>query len=158
MFKLFTCFNYPDNNFLMARSSLNLILLAVVIFISIPTYIYGYRSNDKTKSFNCYQTFFTILTVASILAILILNILLLVHVNKSLEFTKNASNINMGHFNQTEIDAIRNNSYVKDNLFEQRVIGTLSDIIYSNKMNFLYKRCELDGGCISYYSRSVSLI
>ena len=155
-FKLFTCFNYPDNNFLMARSSLNLILLSVLIFITIPKCIYVDRSHKKTEL--CwYQICFAILTAASILAIFILNICLLVQANKSLEFNKNESDINMGYFNQTEIDAISNNSYVKDNFFEQRVIGTLSDIIYSNDKKLSHKDCT-PNGCYNYYLRSVSFL
>ena len=63
----------------------------------------------------------------------------------------------MGYFNQTEVNAIRNNTFVKDNFFEQRVIGTLNDIINSNNLTFLYKVCS-EGACVPYYSRSVSCL
>ena len=104
MFKLFTCYNYANTSIMIARSSLNFLFL----MSSLIAQLISICDKRPNISDNLIRTFILIIlilaAVASILAILILNIFILVRFNKPLEFVMNASNINIGYFNQTEID------------------------------------------------------
>ena len=144
-FKLFTCFNYADNSLLIARSSLNFVLFAIA-FISLLINIF----NGPPKVSLCIISAY----VAPFITILALNIVLLVLLKKPLEFPINASNINIGYFNQTEIDAIKSNTYVKDDFSDMHFICTLDDLINSEKktLSSTYTRDNIyTGGSNTYY-------
>ena len=155
IFKLFTCFNYANNDIFIARSSLNFIfVISMLIYLVISVFKNPPNTSVKLiiKSVQILSMF---ATAASLLVIFILNIVLLVQLKQPLLLAIGASNINIGYFNQTEITAIKNNSYVKDNSFEQRVISTLSDVIYSKNKTLSYVTCSRKS-CTYFYLHRVS--
>ena len=85
------------------------------------------------------------------LAILILNIVLLTMLNNLLENNIGPDNIKIGYFNQTDTNSILNGKYVKDNTYSNRIIGTLSNVIYSNNKVLSYVSCSSKSSCTYYY-------
>ena len=155
IFKLLTCFNYANNDIFIARSSLNFIFaISVLMFLVISVYKKPPNTTDKLI-IKLFQILCMLTTAASLLVVFILNIVLLVQLKQPLPLAIGASKINIGYFNQTEITAIKNNSYVKDGSFDQRVISTLSDVIYSKNKTLSYVTCSRKS-CTYFYLHTVS--
>ena len=153
MFKFFTCFNYINTSLLIARSCFNLLFLIITVISQLER-IYSKQPNrSENWKFSFSDKLSITASTISILAIFIFNVLLLVLLNKPLKFVMNASNINIGYFDQSEVNAIKNNKYVIDEFFEQRVIGTLNDIVNSKTKTLLH--CTRDI-CTPTYLHTVS--
>ncbi|RNA21360.1 hypothetical protein BpHYR1_048409 [Brachionus plicatilis] len=90
---------------------------------------------------NWYKSVKIALFVGCILVLIgiaILNISLLVKLDTSFKKDINPRTIKMGFFNQTEMDLIDQEKFVKDPNYSYRFVGTLYDILYSNNKRLAY--------------------
>ena len=127
MFKFITCYNYPTNSIIIARSFLVFIMVLFSTMLSVR-----YLQSKSSPNFRILYFILIFILGSLMLAIFILNIVLLSMLNNPLANKIGPENIKIGYFNQTDINLILNGKYVKDNTYNNRIIGTLSNVIYSN--------------------------
>ena len=144
-FKFAICFNYPTNDIVIARSCMVIILMLILIIIPFWLHYYRYINEDYDKIESNDGAFMKALFIIPCIGIIALNIALLVKLRPQLNYTIGPYNIQMGFFNSSEISLIQNGTYVKTNTFDDQLIGSLSDIIYSPDKVFVYKTCSSNG-------------
>jgi len=163
-YKFITCFNYSNNQIVKARSALMMCLMLITI---IATCVGWFRTdilNDSRVKKLMKITLCFFLGIPCLI-ILSLNIVLMARLKPELSQKIEPSNIHLGFFNQSEINSIENSAYVKDEYFNQRIVGRLSDIIYSElktartkcytttSYNSQTKRYETDRTCYTSYTK-----
>ncbi|RNA31633.1 hypothetical protein BpHYR1_045898 [Brachionus plicatilis] len=149
-YKYMVCFNYTFYQVVQARACLTLILVILIGLFHLLIFI-----PDQTLSKNWYKLVKIVLLLVSILVLIgiaILNIFLLVKLNTSFKKDINPGTIKMGFFNQTEIDLIEQEKFVKDPNYSYRFVGTLYDILFSNNKRLAYSYCSRSN-CRRYYLR-----
>ena len=157
-FKFVSCFNFRNNGFVIARSSLVILRQAILLFLGllipiIKIKIYLKKSKrDEIASLLwpiCMIFFFVIPSFVMI----VLNLVLLARLKPQLNNNIEPSSIRMGFFNSTEINSIQMGTYVKTETFSQQIIGNLSDILFSSKRVFNHKSKSRSGSSLVYFKQ-----
>ena len=145
-FKFVSCFNFRNNGFVIARSSLVILRQAILLFLGllipiIKIKIYLKKSKrDEIASLLwpiCMIFFFVIPSFVMI----VLNLVLLARLKPQLNNNIEPSSIRMGFFNSTEINSIQMGTYMKTDFYSQQTIGNLGDV-FSSKRVFNHKEEE----------------
>ena len=155
-FKFVSCFNFRNNGFVIARSSLVILRQAILLCLGllIPIIkIKNYLKKSKRDEIAsllwpiCMIFFFVIPSIVMI----VLNLVLLARLKPQLNNNIEPSSIRMGFFNSTEINSIQMGTYMKTDFYSHQLIGNLSDVLFSSKIVFDHeeKRCEKESRCIN---------
>jgi hypothetical protein len=161
-YKYASCFNFPSNDMFVARSSLVIVQMSILLCLPILNAIFvkccSHDDIDFSKrniSFELWLTLsFGILLILPSIVILSLNVALLPQYTPDytiLGYTIQPSTIKLGFFSANESQSIQNGAYVKTNTFNEQIIGNLFN---SNKAS-AYVKCSIgpygDRTCTSYY-------
>jgi len=136
-FKFCTCFNFFNNDIVVARSSLVIVLGFLLLLVPLLCLFYV-KFDDGTIKCDAKLLTIPVLLIPT-LAIIGMNGALIYQLNAPLNQDIQPSNINMGFFDETEFSEIQNGSFTRDSMFDQRFVGTLSQIIESTDKKFAYK-------------------
>ena len=109
-------FFFESNLLLQIRSMLIILNMTLLIFITVT--ITSLNWKHRSSCVTC-------------VLVVVVNVLLLVKLKPRMENQIGPQNIYMGFFDATEISLIKNGCYVKENNFDHRLIGRLSDIYTS---------------------------
>jgi hypothetical protein len=157
LYKFIICFNYPDNGMVIARSSL-VFLITLIFVLAYFFHIFYMEQRNGNNPFSLKPNWLEILLTLFVgvlqIAIVILNIVLLASLKQPLGIKIGPSNIQLGYFNQNEINSIQSGVYLKDMSFNDRFVGNLSEIIYSKDRRYAYRRCTYSyksGTTCTYY-------
>lgn len=152
VFSYITCFNFYITSFPVARASLSFVLVCT-IFLIIWKQTQEIRNSDKI-----YPISIKILIIFSstifILTTIGLNIVLLTQLRWDNRIDITSKNIKIGFFNPSEQLAIKSGTYIKDQYFDNRLVGSLNDIIKSNNKTLVKKICTKR--CSYFYRRQYS--
>ena len=139
--KFTTCFY-----FVMARASLAIILACFLLLVPLLVTLYVFiTGRSKDSSFLKRDLKLLVLPVVIIpaVAILAMNIVLINGLGPRLSQDIQPSTIYMGFFSTNEIASIQSGAYYKDannaTNFDQRLVGTLSQIISSADKQYAYR-------------------
>jgi hypothetical protein len=150
-FEFASCVNFPSNAIVVARSSLVILLMIIMLCVAVFTKIYyllhGETLKEKSKALFTFP-----LTLASIV-VLVLNAFLIARLSPQSNHHIQPSSLRMGFFNPIEMSQIQNGSYVKTSTFEQQIIGNLGDVIYSPNKVLVERVCRVED-CTYYYLHS----
>ena len=117
-FNFATCFNFPSNAIVIARSSLVILLmilmLSVALFVLIHFLKHGKSRREK-------------LILPSIV-MLVLNAILIAQLRPQLNYHIQPSSLRMGFFSPLEISQIQSESYAKTSTFDEQIVGNLGDV------------------------------
>ena len=123
------CFKDNDQTYTIIR-----ILFAITtmsINIGINNFLYSKHKSPCTSK--CLVTSISLINVLST-AMIVLNVILLANIKKhSLPI-----HIKLGFFNSTEIAQIESGVYAKDELYKDRVIASLEQVLYGQNKFFAY--------------------
>ena len=148
-----TCFNYADNSTVIARSSK--VLLFVAAFVGLHSiHLLNPKQSSSSSRHRITQIVLTVILLIALVATVVINIYMLAVLQPSTNKDIGPSNINIGYFNQSEINAISNNSYTIDAYYNTRTLGTLYSLIYSNNKildRFFCTHSEYGQSCTYYY-------
>jgi hypothetical protein len=144
--KYTTCFYFVNNDMVMARASLAIILacflLSVPLLVTLYVFITG-RSKDSSFLKCGLKLLVLPVVIIPAVAILVMNIVLINKLGPRLSQDIQPSTIYMGFFSTNEIASIQSGSYFKDvnnaTYFDQRLVGTLSQIISSADKKYAYR-------------------
>lgn len=145
-YKFIVCFNYSYYQIAQARASLTLILMVLMSLFHLFLFL-----SDQNLEKKSYKLLFPV-SILFLIGIAILNIFLLVNLNTSFKKDINLKKIKMGFFNKTEIDLIDQNKFEKDSIYPFRLVGSLSDILFSYNKRLAYSHCTRSN-CRRYYWR-----
>lgn len=153
-YKFSVCFTLSTNGIIISRASLTFLFCLLILAANICLFI----ASDDDSSVLVLKILGSLILLASLIAILILNILTLVYLRTPTSVEISPYKIDIGYFNSSEISQIQSGTFVKDTNFNLRLIGKLSDIIYSNNKRLAYRSCSSGGKrCRSYYFRKMSV-
>ena len=144
-FEFTSCFYFPSNAIVVARSILVILLMIIIICFAVFTIVHFFLSTDKGKS----GAFLAFLLIPPSIVILYLNVILIPRLKPQLNYTFKESSLKLGFFNPIEMSQIQNGNYVKTSTFEQQIIGNLGDVTRSTNK----ERVCSHKGCSSYYLR-----
>jgi hypothetical protein len=134
LFKFITCFNYYNNQPVIIRSSL---VYVYVIVISSIAFLIA-RSELENKSYKLTSTVFTL---ATFITVTIINIIIMVKLRPSLSQPIGPQHINIGYFNESDIRAIKNGSYLKDEFYDYRILCKLNDVMSGDITEVTHDDC-----------------
>ena len=155
IYKFITCFNYSNNQIVIARSCM---LILMILASGIGFIIQSARARNKDISvvdtvflFKLYGVLFSTLAISSTL--IGLNIAEMAKLKPQLNPPVGPSTIYMGFFNQTEISSIENNNFSLDSsTLKDRVVGNLGDIVYSDNKRVHSQDCDENNYYLHFYS------
>lgn len=157
-YKFASCFNFPSNAIVVARSSLVIVLMVFLIGLASVTFIDNCilkRDVDSSCKKSTITLLISLFLVVPSIVILVLNAVLISKLNPQLNYYIQPSTIKMGFFNTAEISQIQSGTYTKTSTYDQQLIGNLGDIIFSSNKAFAYQECTQDKNgkqsCTSYY-------
>ena len=165
-FKFSSCFNFPSNVIVIARSCMVIILMTFFIVLSLFSIFYSifklirkdsFISNDsEVNSFKekpCWTILVSPLVIMPSIVILVLNAVLISRLKPQLNHKIEPSQIKMGFFNSMEIALIQSENYSKTNTYNQQLIGNLGDVLFSTNTIFAYRQCtgRKRQSCTYYY-------
>jgi len=152
-FKFASCFNFPSNAIVVARSSM-VILLMIIMFCVAGFALVHFLFRGETLKEKLGALLGLLLLLPSIV-MLVLNAILIARLSPQLDYFMKPSSLRMGFFNPLEIGQIQNGSYAKTSTFEQQIIGNLGDVIFSPNKVLAYTECSRDSkgrrSCTYYY-------
>jgi hypothetical protein len=152
-FKFATCFNFPSNAIVVARSTM-VILLMVIMFCVAGFALVHFLLRGETLEEKLGALLGLLLLLPSIV-MLVLNAILIARLSPQLNYFIEPSSLRMGFFNPLEMGQIQNGNYAKTNTFEQQIIGNLGDVIFSPNKVLAYTECTRDSkgrrSCTYYY-------
>jgi hypothetical protein len=163
LYKYASCFNFPSNDMLVARSSLVIVQMSILLCLPILNAILlkccshdDIYFSKRNISFELWLTLsFGILLILPSIVILSLNVALLSQHKPELGYTIRPSTIKLGFFSANESQSIQNGAYVKTNTFNEQIIGNLGDVIFNSNKVLAYVECSIgpDGkkSCTYYY-------
>ena len=129
--KFMKCFNYASNSTVIARSSM--VFLFVAAFVGLHAiHLLNPKQSSSSSRHRITQTVLTVILLIALVATVVINIYMLAVLQPSTNKDIGPSNINIGYFNQTEINAISNNTYSMDAFYNTRTLSNLYSLIYSN--------------------------
>jgi len=162
-YKYASCFNFPSNDMFVARSSLVIVQMSILLCLPILNAIllkfctHGDNYFSNREGLLCTLSFGLLLILPSIV-ILSLNATLLSQHTPELGYTVQPSTIQLGFFTANESQSIQNGEYVKSNTFNEQIIGNLGDVIFNSNKALAYRKCTKDSNgretCTSYYYRT----
>ncbi|RMZ94880.1 hypothetical protein BpHYR1_040419 [Brachionus plicatilis] len=147
-YKFITCFAFNEASFVQARATL-MIVYVIGIFGFSLIFLYNIRQKEKLEI-----SFFTIgfiLFILSVITICGLNIAMLV----KLSFTSmdiNPKSIKMALFKVDEIEQIKSGRFVKEKNFDERTLGVIHDVVFSETKHLNSVDCS-DNDCSTLYKR-----
>ena len=160
-YKFASCFNFPSNAIVVARSALVIVLMVFLIGLASFAFIANCILKREVDS-SCKKSTITLLIplflVVPSIVILVLNAVLISKLNPQLNYYIQPSSIRMGFFNSNEMYQIKNGTYAKTSTFDQQLIGNLGDIIFSSNKVLAYSECSTDSegrqSCTDYFLRT----
>lgn len=157
LYKFITCFNYSNNAIIIARASLTFVLMIFLLALNVLYLAFLREENEVHSSLlRVGRILAFIVTVCSVIAIVVLNILIIVNLKPQFNNDISPYNIDIGYFDKNDISNIESGLYVKDIHFNKRVISKLSDVIFSQNKKLAYRRCSKNS-CTSYYLRTLNV-
>ena len=153
IFKFITSFNTDNNNLIVARSCIS-ILLVVIFFVLSLLHFFSLRNaeeEDSNQKKFCLNLFSNLFLVTTAVIVIIINCFLLARIGPQLNDEIGPNNIFMGLFNSREIDLIQKSEYSEDHSFENRIIGRLSEVIFSSNKLYSHKKCGGRRKCNKLY-------
>ena len=130
-FKCISCYNFASNDLISVRASLVIVFVLTQyanICISCSTLDMG---RDKLFCVHIALSFFFALAVTSLL---VLNSIVLARLGPPLNRQIGPKSIQMGFFSPAEISLIQNGTFTKKSDFESRLVGNLSDVVFSSNL------------------------
>jgi len=151
-YKYASCFNFPSNDMFVARSSLVIVQMSILLCLPILNAILlkfcdNYLSNREGLLCTLW---FGLLLIPPSIVILSLNVALLSQHTPELGYTIRPSTIQLGFFTANESQSIQNGEYIKSNTFNEQIIGNLGDVIFNSNKALAYVYCG-EKSCRSYY-------
>lgn len=150
--KYISCFNFTSHSKITARVVIKFIFLSSTIILNVISLVKDFSRLKIVRTINL------IVFVILCLGIAFLNLKLLLDLKPKLKAPIGPDTIQMALLNAQEINQLENEEFRKDNLFEYRVLGNLSEILFNKKKEFAYEDCskcyrsnEKDCQCIRYY-------
>jgi hypothetical protein len=144
-FKFASCFSFPSNSIVVARSSLVILFMTIMLCValfSLVHYLLHHPSlDDSWKEIS--GALLELLFILSSIALIALNAILIARLKPQLNYYIQPSSLRMGFFNSLEMSQIQNGSYVKTNTFDQQLIGNLGDVVYSPNL-VLARKCGVN--------------
>ena len=134
-------FNFSLNIIVILRSLLVITLMITLLTIPAVYFFSLDRSEDSTKTSTLIHVLANLLLILPALVIILLNIVLLARLGPQLNNDIRPSNIYMGFFDAHEIGRIQSGDFARDKLFEHRIVGRLSDILFSENKIFSHQEC-----------------
>jgi hypothetical protein len=151
-FKFASCFNLPSNAIVVARSSMVILLMVIMLWVAGFAIIHFLLRGQS-------GTLLALLLLLPSIVMIILNLILIARLSPQLNYFIQPSSLRMGFFNPLEMSQIQNGSYRKTSTFEQQIIGNLNDVVYSSNKVLYDKRCGAythNHDCTNYYMRTYS--
>jgi hypothetical protein len=149
-FKFASCYNFPSNTMVVARSSLVILLMVIKLCVAIFAIIHYLQRGESGKEKS--GALLALVLILPSIVVFLLNAILIARLSPQLNYDIQPSSLRMGFFNQLEIRQIQNGNYAKTNTFEQQIIGNLGDVVYSPNKVLSYRVCS-KSGCTNYYMR-----
>jgi hypothetical protein len=131
-FKFGLCYNFPSNAIVVARSSLAILLMILMLCAALFAIIH-FLQRGKSRREKLGALLALLLILPSIV-MLVLNAILIAQLRPQLNYHIKPSSLRMGNFNSLEISQIQNESYTKTATFDQQIIGNLGDVIFSSNV------------------------
>jgi hypothetical protein len=131
-FRFATCYNFPSNAIVVARSSLAILLMILMLGVALFVLIH-FLKHGKSRREKLGALLAPLLILPSIV-MLVLNAILIAQLRPQLNYHIQPSSLRMGFFSPLEISQIQSESYAKTSTFDQQVIGNLGDVIYSSNI------------------------
>ena len=133
-FKFASCFNFPSNAIVVARSSMVILLMIIMFGVAIFALVHFLLRGETLKE--KLGALLGLLLLLPSIVMLVLNAILIAQLKPQLSYHIQPSSLRMGFFNSTEMSQIQNGSYVKTSTFEQQIIGNLGDVIINTNRSF----------------------
>lgn len=147
-YKFISCFSFYQASLVQARSTL-MIVYALAMFGFSFSLFYNIRNKEKIIiGFFCIGFLVFLLAVITICA---LNIVLLINLSQTSKDI-NPETIKMGIFKPDEIELIKSGKFVKEPNFDQRIFGSINNVITSEDKTLHSVDCS-DDNCSNYYKR-----
>jgi len=108
-FKFATCFNFPSNAIVVARSSLAILLMILMLGVALFVLIH-FLKHGKSRREKLGALLAPLLILPSIV-MLVLNAILIAHLRPQLNYHIQPSSLRMGFFSPLEISQIQSESY-----------------------------------------------
>lgn len=134
LFRFISCFNYSNNQPVLIRS----ILVCVYTLATSSITFLIIRMEIENKTFKNTSTIFN---VCVLIAVTVINIFTLVNLRPSLLKPIGPQYINLGYFNESDIRAIKEGSYFKDEFYNNRILCKLKDILSSDITEESHEDC-----------------
>ena len=153
-YKFAICFSFPTNGIVIARSSFAIILMLTLIIVPFSLHFFRSVNGGIDKKSRVNDALMNSFLIIPCLGIIALNIALIAQLKSQLNYTLSPYNIQMGFFNSSEISLIQNGTYVKTSTFDDQLIGSLSNVMYSPNKIFDHRECHWNGksqSCTDYY-------
>ncbi|RNA11309.1 hypothetical protein BpHYR1_001587 [Brachionus plicatilis] len=134
LLKFYSCFNHYDHSFIIARSILTFIFCLVLSLFGISCiFVLDKIRKILHRAINLltYPSF--VLSIVTLLAIIAINIALAAILKPPLLYDTSPHKIQMGFFSKSDINRIQNGVFIKDNSYDQNIIGNLSMLVDSDK-------------------------
>lgn len=148
--KQFSCFNYFNNDIVLARASLSII--SAVILISIVVILNYIKKESLDDSETKIRIITSIILGLVCLTMIITNSIILNNLQEKLEIDIQPTKIDIAFFNTSEYTSIQSGSFNKDSLSGYRFVAKLSDIIFSQQKTLARRICSRNS-CSNYYLR-----
>jgi hypothetical protein len=141
-FKFASCFNYPRNDIVVARSIMVILLMEIVLCYALFVIFKLYCGAGKARIDKFDALIAPLLFLPSIV-MFVLNAILIDQLSPQFNFIIQPSSLKMGFFNQFEIGVIENgtsNYWIN----QEAIIGNLADVIYSPNKVLAHTACTTD--------------
>ncbi|CAF0904108.1 unnamed protein product [Brachionus calyciflorus] len=153
VYKFFVCFNYPYYQIVQARACLTFVSVIVIIVIHVQIMIS--KDDDNQILFKVGKILLFIASILVLIGIAVLNIFTLINLKTDFEKDINPKTIKIGYFTEKEIVQIKENTFIKDSNYTNRIISNLNDIIFSDNKRVAYRTCTRSS-CTYYYLRTLN--
>ena len=155
-YKFASCFNFPSNAIVVARSALMIVYMLFLLTISLIVIVYFLiKCKDSSVENPGLTLLVTPLIILPSIVMFVLNCVLISKLNPQLNYYIQPSTIKVGFFNTAEISQIQSGTYTKTSTYDQQLIGNLGDIVFNSNKALAYKECTQDKNgkqsCTSYY-------
>ena len=136
LFRSVTCHNQASNEIVVARGLLAIAyVLAQYANLSMSYFILRSQPDGKKYYTHAGLSVFFALAITSLL---VLNSIVLAGLEPPLNHQIGPHNIQMGFFNPAEVSLLQKGAFTKENEFESRLVGNLSDVLFSKKKTYSY--------------------
>lgn len=149
--KFVSCFNYTSHFSITLRLILKLIQFILILAFNVLNFILEKEKLKIVKLLNL------IISLLVSLVILGLSINTQMNLKPKLTVPIEPKTIQIGFFNSKEIKSLENDRLSSDRIYNSRLIGNLSDILFSNNKLLARERCskckngQEKCNCVQYY-------